>query len=186
MSRAREILEGAKDVANPHWYSAMLDVAFAQNQPADERLALFQEAVRYEPYYYTHYFRVANRLTPRWGGSLDDFHSFVEASVQRTRERDGSTMYARLYWILASVESDQEPFTDLGIPWDKMRQGFDDLMRRYPKSQWNLSNYAYFACRANDAKTFGRIVGGIEKATSSAWNGSYTLDYCKELLLKRV
>ncbi len=164
----------------------MLEVAFAQSWPDAERLALFQEAVREEPYYYAHYFKVASRLAPRWGGTLEEFHAFTEASVARTRERDGSTMYARLYWILASIEWDQEPFTELGILWDKMRQGFDDLVQRYPKSQWNLNKYAYFACRANDKKTFGRIVSGIEKPDEEAWSGSYTLVYCKELLLERT
>jgi hypothetical protein len=164
----------------------MLYLAYNQDTPADQRVALFEEAIRAEPYYYTHYFVVANRLTPRWGGSLAEFDSFVEASVKRTSERDGATMYARLYWILASVEHDREPFTELGIPWPKMRQGFDDLMQRYPKSQWNLNNYVYFACRAKDERTFGRIVGGIQQAILPAWNGAYTLDYCKNLLLKKA
>jgi hypothetical protein len=186
MARARKVLEEANDTENPHWYSQMLTIAYAQRWPSKNTMELFEEAVRKEPYYYTHYFRVANRLAPRWGGTLKEFHTFVEKSVTRTRGRDGSTMYARLYWILAAIEWNQDPFSVLGIPWVKMRQGFDDLMKRYPDSQWNLNHYAYFACRANDVKTFGRLVIGIRKPIDQAWSGSYSLDYCKELLLQRI
>jgi tetratricopeptide (TPR) repeat protein len=186
LKKAREVLENGKAPGNPHWHTLMLDVAYALDRPADEKRALFEQAVREEPYYYSHYFNVARYLAPRWSGSLPAFHSFVEASVKRTRERDGATMYARLYWVLAATEFDREPFTDLGIPWTKMREGFEELMRQYPKSQWNLNNYAYFACRAKDRKTFGQLVGKIDKPIDDAWNGAYTLDYCKELLLRRA
>ena len=184
LAKARAVLEEAKPYAasNTAWYPLMLEVALIQSWPVGERIALFNEAVKAEPLYDATYIRMAIGLTPRWGGSLDDYHRFVRGSVEKTRASYGDLMYARLYWVLSDTEWDKEPFTALKIPWQHMKSGFDDLMKRYPDSQWNLQHYAYFACRAGDGKTFSaispRISAKLPTSSPSAWREPYTRDYC--------
>jgi hypothetical protein len=160
----------------------MFDIASYQGWSGAERLALFDEAVNVEPLYDATYLSMAVGLTPRWGGSLDDFHRFVRGAVEKTKSSAGNTMYARLYWVLINTESEQEPFTALGISWDRMKSGFDDLMARYPDSQWNLQHYAYFACRADDGKTFKELLPKLAVklpyTMPAPWRGAYTRDYC--------
>lgn len=178
MAKARRVLEEAKPYAasNPAWYVLMLQVALLQSWPMSERIALFDEAVKAEPLYDATYLEMATALTPRWGGSLDDYHRFVRGAVEKTKASYGDLMYARLYWGLIGVEHDKDPFKELKIPWQRMKSGFDDLMKRYPDSQWNLQNYAVFACRAGDGKTFNAL---LPKLTGK-WVGGepYTRDYC--------
>jgi len=186
MAKARAVLEECKSYAsdNPVWYSQMLSVALFQSWPRSAQMALFNEAVKAEPYYYATYFIIATSLLPRWGGSLADYHQFVKAAVNKTKPIDCETMYARLYWALSQGEWDKDPFKDLRIPWKSMKAGFDDLMKRYPDSQWNLHHYAFFACRANDGKTFNKLQPNLDvqkiHRMPPIWNQAYTLDYCIE------
>jgi hypothetical protein len=188
MARARAVLEEAKPYAawNPAWYVESLDVAVFDGAPMAERSALFAEAVRVEPLYDATYQAMAHGLTPRWGGSLEAYHRFVRAAVQTTKSAYGNLLAARLYWSLADTEWDKEPFTALHIPWPAMRSGFEDMMRLYPDSSWNLNHYAYFACRAGDKKTFKAVLGRLDSAGSKRfpWREPYTRDYCETRLGK--
>jgi len=186
MATARAVLEECKSYAskNPVWYTQMLSVALFQSWPRSAQIALFDEAIKAEPYYYGTYFRIATSLLPRWGGSLAEYHEFVKRSVESTKPIDGETMYARLYWALSTGEWDKDPFKDLRISWKSMKAGFDDLMKRYPDSQWNLQHYAFFACRANDGKTFNKLRPDVDvkmlHLMPPIWNQAYTLDYCTD------
>jgi len=180
VSKARSVLEEAKPYAasNPAWYGLMLEVALLQGWPMPERVALFDEAIRAEPLYDEAYMGMAISLVPKWGGSPGDYERFARAAVAKTKSDYGNLMYARLYWLLANAEWEKEPFTELKIPWQRMKSGFDDLMKRYPDSQWNLQNYAYFACRAGDGKTFNAILPGLPSTMRWPWREPYTRDYC--------
>jgi hypothetical protein len=185
-AKARKVLEAAKPYAssNPAWYASMLDIAVLQRWPLEKRLALFDEAVKAEPYYYPTYFHMATSLMPRWGGKLADYHRFVETAVITTKPIDGNSMYARLYWHLSdNGDCCQDMLLTSGIPWQKMKSGFDDVMQRYPGSQWNRQHYAYFACRESDRKAFLELLPTLDQTvvkSFNVWRGSYTLDYCKD------
>jgi hypothetical protein len=185
MARARAVLDDAKPyaAANPAWYAQMLAIAIFEGWPRAERLALFNEAVASAPLYDPIYINMAWGLAPKWGGSLDEYRRFVRAAVKKTKAAEGNILYARLYWNLARIESDKDPFTELKIPWQPMKSGFDDLVDRYPTSQSNLQNYAYFACRAGDGKTFNALLPRLDARTpgdlkGNPWRDLYTRDYC--------
>jgi len=133
---------------------------------------------------------MATSLMPRWGGKLADYHRFVETAVITTKPIDGNSMYARLYWHLSdNGDCCQDMLLTLGIPWPKMKSGFDDIMQRYPGSQWNRQNYAYFACREGDGKTFLELLPKLDQnviESYNVWRGSYTLDYCKAQFTSRT
>jgi hypothetical protein len=190
LDRAKVILDDSEsyEKANPHWHTEMIYLAFAQGRPLSEQTELFEAAVKMEPYYYSHYLNYAMGLTPKWGGNLGSFHRFVEDAVARTREKDGTSMYVRLYSLLAFVEWERDPFTELGVSWPKLRQGFNDLLERYPNSKWNVAEYARFACRAGDGATFLRLMPQIadKKEFTTPWQGAYTFDYCKTAFLQKV
>ena len=184
IAKARAVLEDSKPYAasNPAWYAEMLEVAVFEGWPRPERVAIFDEALTAEPLYDPIYEAMARSLTPRWGGSLEDYHRFVRGAVEKTRASYGDLMYARLYWELSNIEWDRDPFKELKIPWQKMKSGFDDMLKRYPDSKWNLQNYAHFACRAGDGRTFNallpRLPVGQPKTLSTPWREPYTREYC--------
>ena len=186
--RARRTLRDAKQYAgeNPLWQTEMITLAWDLDRSQKSVFALFRDAVRRDPWFLNHYFAVANRLTPRWGGDIDQYRQFVEDAVKRTQATDGVTMHARLYWIYAGIEHDR-PFGDLGIPWARMKAGFDDLIVRYP-SPWNLNNYASFACRANDKEAFLRLLPKLtpKEIRQDAWPSGFSFENCKETFTART
>jgi hypothetical protein len=184
MARARAVLDDAKPyaAANPAWYAQMLGIGVFEGWPRAERLALFNEAVAAAPLYDPIYFNMAWGLAPKWGGSLDEYNRFVTAAVAKTKAADGNIMYARLYWSLAKIEWEKDPFKELKIPWPRMKSGFDDLVSRYP-TQLTLQYYAYFACRAGDGKTFNALLPQLDArplagTQGTPWRDLYTRDYC--------
>jgi hypothetical protein len=180
--RARRTLQDAKQYAgeNPLWQTQMIRLAWDLDRSQKAVFALFADAVKRDPWFLSHYFAVANRLTPRWGGDIEQYRQFTDDSVTRTQATDGVTMNARLYWFYAEIENDQ-PFGELGIPWAKMKAGFDDLIIRYPTS-WNINNYASFACRANDKEAFLRLLPKLspKEIRQEAWPTGYSFETCKE------
>jgi hypothetical protein len=192
MVRAKAVLEAIRPAAatNQVWYVQMLNIALIDGWSAARRATLFSDAIRADPYFYSTYGQMAASLTPRWGGSLNEYHHFVESAVARTQSREGNSYYARLSWNLAEIESNQDPFRDLRISWRKMNAGFDDLMRRYPDSQWNLHHYAYFACRAGDGKTFNKLRPTLDlqkmNRMPTIWGQAYTLEFCTDQFTQRI
>ena len=185
---AREVLESSRAyaTANPVWYQVMIAVGIASGWPLRDVRAVFDEAVAREPAYYSYYLSYGERLTPRWGGSLDEFHKFVDEAVDRTRSTDGQTMYARLYGDIQDMYPDTDIFREMGASWRKMKAGFEDLVKRYP-SRWNMNAFASYACKAGDKKTFLALLPKVESNLNhDAWASWRPFESCKEAFLRRT
>lgn len=164
----------------PVWYNEMLNVQSALGRPAEERDKVFLEGTQKYKTYYPLYFTMLNFLLPKWGGSWETVDNLVKWSVENTKAIDGNSIYARLYWAASgSLSEGGDIFKLSRASWPKMKQGFEDLMVRHPKSKWNLNNFARFACQAGDKKTFLKIRQQMGKnVIEDAWTNP-TLDLCE-------
>lgn len=181
LEKAEKILLDTKSFSAqfPAWYSEMIIVQSALDRSEDERDKVFLEGVKRYPTYYPIYFTMQNYLLPKWGGSWRAVDNLVKWSVEHTKVLDGNTMYARIYW---SVSGDPQVnlFKDTFVSWPKMKRGFEDMMARYPKSKWNLNNFAKFACMAGDKQTFLNLRTKINKdVLERAWPENTSLDFCE-------
>jgi hypothetical protein len=165
----------------PIWYDQMMIVQSALDRPDDERNKTFIEGAKKFKTYYPTYFTMLNYLLPKWGGRWETVDNMVKWSVENTKDVDGDTMYARLYWYAyQSTEDGNSFFKKTPAKWPLMKKGFDDLMLRHPKSKWNLNNYAKFACIAGDKKTYLAVRKQIgNDVMASAWSQSTPLDLCE-------
>ena len=50
---------------------------------------------------------------------------------------------------LSQTQYGDRLFLDSNVVWEKMKEGFDDVLKRYP-DQCNINNFALFACFAKD------------------------------------
>jgi len=183
MENAEKVLLDTKSYSAqfPTWYQQMIEVQAALGRPAEEQDKTFFEGVQKFKTFYPIYFTRLNFLTPQWGGSFEEIDKMVNWSVQNTQEIDGKSMYARMYWALyPTLLKDVELFKDTRASWPKMKDGFEDLMTRHPRSKWNLNNFAKFACMANDKKTFLELRRKIGKdVIDAAWFGNTPIDLCE-------
>ena len=58
-------------------------------------------------------------------------------------------MAARIYWFASQPQFDNALWRDSLAAWPRMKDGFEDIVARYP-DPWNLNAYANFACLAED------------------------------------
>jgi Domain of Unknown Function with PDB structure (DUF3857) len=183
LEKAEKVLNDTKSYSSqmPGWYDEMILVQSALDRPADDRDKTFLEGAKKYKTYYPTYFTMLNFLSPKWGGTWETVDNLVKWSVDNTKEIDGNSMYARLYWSAAGgLPAGTSLFKDTRASWPKMKQGFEDLMARHPRSRWNLNNFAKFACMANDKSTFLALRSQIGKdVIDAAWPRNTSLDLCE-------
>lgn len=177
---ARETLEKYKSQAaeDPRWYEAMLTVARAQGWDREEFNSILSEALAREPLFYQTYFTALEYLLPKWHGDIGEIEAFAREAVRRTSAQEGRGMYARIYWAASQHQFKNDLFSESLAIWPQIRDGFDDVLAKYP-SAWNLNYFARFACLARDkAKTrelFERIG---DAALPQAWGSLSLLGGC--------
>jgi hypothetical protein len=161
LAQARAVLEEGEKLSEkcPHWFAAMETVALGQGWDREEEAQLFKEAGAFEPQYYDYYFRRVTYLLPRWHGEQGEWEKFAEEMVKENPGGEGKTIYARIAW--SATEYYNNLFKDTGIQWPLMKQGFEEMMKHYPTSNWNLNAFAKFAVQAEDRATARELVKRI-------------------------
>lgn len=62
-----------------------------------------------------------------------------------------------------------------------MKAGFEDLPKRHSKSVWTRSNFALFACRANDMTTYRKLRSELgDRLYTFAFPANLSTDVCDE------
>jgi hypothetical protein len=92
-------------------------------------------------------------------------------------------MYARLYAALSYEELDQALFTSSRASWTGMKEGFEDLLKRYPHVD-HRNMYAYFACMADDRQVLREQLQSIgDTFVRKFWGGNAdrTFEACRRM-----
>src|SRR5487761_2360497 len=132
------------------------------------------------PRYWSMYRAMLRALMPRWGGSHGQVDGFILAMSINNEPRIDAARYARLYTMYSDLEGrDFDPFTAVPADWLTMKAGYDELLARYPHSEYLLNRYANFACRAEDRSTFRRLRSMIAtRVLPDVWTMTHTLAKC--------
>lgn len=191
MRRAEQVLKEAKDFSadNPLWYEAYLDIAPATKRDDKFIEVLFNEAIRKHPYFQPLYLDMAKYWAPQSGENADwkKVDEVIKLAASNTAGTDGNGNYAMLYAQLGELQKCEcNLFDDSSISWPRMRDSFEDLVKRYPSVN-NLNQFAAFACRAGDKRTFlnirPRIIGHI---VPSKWLDGYSYDLCDHRFMQNT
>lgn len=158
---AKSYLLKNKQVAgkDPRWYELMLIIARAEGWERSRFDQLVAEAVSKHPYFYQIYFAALDYLVPKWSGSKEDVEAFANFAVEKTKEKESMGMYARVYWYASQTYYSQD-LLESDLDWKKMKRGIDDVLSRYP-DQWNINNFAFFACISGDKRKTRELLGRI-------------------------
>ena len=155
--KAWAALQEAKERSSriPTWYEQAIHVGMDVGIPDAQITALLDEGIRRFPGFHSIYFAYMRQFAPQWGGDYDSARRFIEARVSAKTNPEGEVLYARLYWVLDQYSgSDVDFFEESLVSWPRMRKGFELMMKGFPDSKWNRSNFAAFACRVGDGSTY--------------------------------
>ena len=182
LGRARKYLVSKEKIASDHpqYYATLVTLDTALDVGDAQVRKDFDAGVRRYPNYYPLYFAMLNHLMPKWHGGPGEIETFAQAAVNATREVEGDGMYARIYWFAAQNGYRDTLFVASFARWDRMRAGFEDVIARYP-DQWNLQNYAHFACEAGDAETVAKLMPRLQAPIPQAWEGRASFAECRRL-----
>ncbi|MFA5140349.1 MAG: hypothetical protein WC728_14045 [Elusimicrobiota bacterium] len=145
----------------PVHFSTMLDLVKDTGGGRKEFDAVFDRAVSLEPEFYQFYFTKAQYLLPKWGGRPGEWEKFIDGLSGRLKGGLALEVYTRTALTLSG-----EPeygsgsglfFKRSWVSWDKMRRGFEEIIRRYPRTEDQLNKFAWFACLAGDAGTARKL-----------------------------
>jgi Domain of unknown function (DUF4034) len=171
LHKARAALERPtlRESACPAPHALMISVLTGAGASEAELRAVFSATVSRTPQYHQSYFAMARHYEPKWGGSAQQYERFALEAAQLTKSFEGKGMYARMYWIVD--QSDDMPFDrNSGQPpaWKDLREGYEDLMKRYPSSIQNLGKYLSVACRSSDGGLYRSLRSKIKGFEDSA------------------
>jgi hypothetical protein len=183
MKRAEQVLKASKVYASisPLWYETYLIVALHTKRDIRFTERLFAEGIHRHPYYGSLYLIMANYWSPIDGGKADwqKVDEVVGNAVALTSVTDGMSNYARLYKkINRRQRLEFDLFRDSHATWSKMRDSFDELIKRYPSPE-NVNEFAAYACQAADKDTYLRLRAQmIDRILPNMWPGNYSPDMC--------
>ena len=166
--------------ANPLWYQLSLDNGLDDSETALQMRPQFDRGRGMFPRYWSLYQAMLRAMMPRWGGTYGQVDGFIQAMSTLNAPRFDAARYARLYTMYSDLEGqDFDPFTTATADWPTMKAGYDELLARYPHSEYFLNRYANFACRAMDRNAFQRLRPMIATGVlPDVWTMSHTLAKC--------
>jgi len=184
-AEAAEFISKQKAVAvrDPYWYELTLLLGQRDGMDDAAYMAIFDEAVARYPRFYPLYFNAVSNFSPKWGGSAEAIEAFARHALEKVPRKDRAALYTRIYWVASQNQYGSDLFTDSYVDWRLMRQGIDDVLARYP-TDWNLQNFAFFACRALDKPKARQLISRITAPPDrEAWESFMAYDKCREWAL---
>lgn len=149
------LLEKNKVTASvdPEYYALLEDIYTSQGRSRADFDRLLDEASRRFPLYYEIYDSAVHYYQPQWYGSDGDIDRIARYAVEKTRSRDGTSGYFRVYWAL--IECKCYRYAALA-DWPTMRAALTDLAQHYPvdSSYIKAAQMACFRGEADDAKKY--------------------------------
>jgi Domain of unknown function (DUF4034) len=143
-AEAQRILKEASKLAGkcPEWYVAMQMVSVNQGWSVADARALFEEANKFEPEYYTYARDLAYYLLPKWSGKAGDTEKFLLEVADRIGGDKGDILYfqvASANYVICGCDDNPD------LSWDRIKRGFEASEKHYGVSMENLNRIAYLA-----------------------------------------
>jgi hypothetical protein len=178
---AQSVLEKNKSVASsdPEWYPAMLTIALGLSWTKDQFEPVIREGSNRFPLYYDIYRSGARFYLPIWGGNIDDFDTFANYAVSKTRATDGTTLYGRVY----TINGFYYLFRESHAQWPRLFNALQGMQQLYPDPR-NENKFALYACIAEDRKWTAIMMPQIEKSPDmDIWKTKTYFEGCRNFAL---
>lgn len=185
VEKARAFLMEHKEMGNwdPRWSNMIVGIANLQGISDVEYETLASAALDRHPDYYPLYFEIVLHHLPKWGGSADALENFAREAVARSHSKEGLGMYARVYWYASQSQYGNRLFQSSSVDWQEMKRGIDDVIKAFP-DQWNINNFAKFACIAEDRGKTKELLDQMSgEPIQDAWGDDSIFENCRNWAL---
>jgi hypothetical protein len=184
LRRAVDYLNAHSDVALTDTYAhlVLLQIGRGLNFSNEQMIAIANDGLKRNPDNIELYFDTSGSLLPKWGGDARVLDNYIKYATEQTRAKYGLGMYARLYSAAAEDQFGHALFETSFADWDKMKQGFEDMLARYPNSPLRRNRYAYIACIAKDKDTLLKLLNELGTSfEAKEWgpNPERSLESCR-------
>ncbi len=180
MEKAEAILRDGQSVGknDPEWYVVMLSVLGVNRSNSAEFNLVLWEGMQKYPEYHEIYFSAATYLEKRWSGNDGLLDFFARYAVSHTAYEQGAGIYTRIYWYMAPYYGSWF-FSRTNVDWELMKLGMLDILEEYP-DEWNIQNFASFACTKNDAGMTEWLIAQMNEAPITGVWKYRTFEECRD------
>ncbi len=153
-----------KGAACPRWHREMIHLARVRSRPRPEAWELLKASAAAFPDYWESYFQMAACLQPRWGGRPGEMLKMADWAAEHAGGELGKEIYARICWAVGQSETARDFLSpETGVDWEKMKAGFEVMMKKYPGSDWNRAAFCYFAWLFQDKPVVRELFPGLDR-----------------------
>lgn len=141
------------------FFYAVESAVLRQEKPeaVDEALT---ELLKFDPDYLPPLAEATRYYLPRWFGAAGDMEKLAAKYATLTKEPHGDSVYALVAMRGADFDG-VEVLKQHGFDWPRVKQGFADLRKRFPKSvkhdAWNVKFAFFMEDRAETQAAFARL-----------------------------
>ncbi len=170
---ARAILDAHADIKtqDPEWDAVRIVIASQQGAQRETIMAMADQALQREPYYYAIHYAAASALSPKWGGSEELVKQYVSMAVDRSRAKEGTQAYERIYFSILRYAPDANPTHVLnatGAKWPPLQQSIVEVLKAYP-DPYNFNAALAFYCFGDAANLYKSLGKRWQPSAPLAW-----------------
>jgi len=172
----------------PVWYEQAISIGLDSGASADDLATIFSEGIQRFPGYDPIYYAFIRQFAPRWGGSYEEADAFITSQVAAKTNVQGEELYTRLYWLIDDYEAGNPDFFETSlVDWSRMKAGFEQLIKEFPKSEVYPAAFAAYACRAGDTGAYFRLRKTVSRpAFADLAPQGISLDVCDARFIKKT
>ncbi len=164
MGKARDLIKNAYKLTEKDPYVCRVDAQIASDlaYEAEEIPKIIERSLAIDPDYHGTLIDATRYYLPTIRGKPGDLEKYADRCVELTRERHGESLYALIVGEVMDYRA-AKTFTDFEFSWDRVKQGFDDLRKRDPKSISNEVSRLKLAGFRNDREEAKAAVARIDE-----------------------
>ena len=179
LGKSEKLLLDARAVSSslPSWYVDVMEVKLGLGRPTEDIDAVFRQGIAKFPEYAPLYFQRIRTASPMWGGDPEELVPLLTRIADAGAEPQRDLLYTRMAWFMQQMLLGN--LFDRGVDWPRMKRGFEALMAQHPKSDWNRSAYAAFACFAGDEDSYVALRRRLgDRLQREAFDSTVQIEYC--------
>ncbi len=152
LSLSQKVLKkvSKSEIKDPYVYTTWVLVGMGLSLSKEELYDIVEQGNKVEPTFYATYLWMAEAMLPRWGAAFNDIYEYVDWLDDRIPSEQKDEIYTRVMIKVFAVVGGRVYKDVYEFPWERTKNGFLQLRKKYPQGFWILNQFALFSCILKD------------------------------------